>query len=489
MGTIFHRLQQRCLFSQPLEKKIHSPETLFLHFYALSRNLMHTHISFSPMKHPPSKFFRTFSFTGIAASLVLQVLSSTTLAEGSLVKITKGADGSYTMVRNGQPFFIKGAGGHEKLDMLTQYGGNSIRTWGIEQMADKVDGKPILDRAEELGIAVTVGIWIGHERHGFNYSDSARVEKQREDVRQAVRKYKDHPAVLMWGLGNEMEGPMADGSNPAIWKELNVLAGIIKQEDPNHPIMTVIAGASPTKIKGIIEYYPNIDILGVNAYSGASGAGKAVKAAGWQKPFVLSEFGPQGHWEVSKTKWGAPIEPSSRDKAGSYYATQTGVIADSKDICVGTYVFLWGQKQEVTSTWYGMFLKSGEKLPTVDAMIRAWTGAWPSNRAPKITSFTSPLKEATIKANGTTFASVKAEDPDGDSLQYEWTVTEESKDLQVGGDTEHEPPSLPECIISSNGGDANIRIPSKPGAYRLFVTVRDGKGSASKDNIPFQVTQ
>ncbi|XHR27263.1 MAG: glycoside hydrolase family 2 TIM barrel-domain containing protein [Chthoniobacteraceae bacterium] len=441
------------------------------------------------MKSPLTSLVRLLSSTIVTALLVLPGTSSMAYADGAVVKISKAVDGSYLLLRNGQPFFIKGAGGSQKLGMLAQYGGNSIRTWGIEQMADKIDGKPILDRAQELGIAVTVGIWIGHERHGFNYSDPVRVNRQREDVRQAVRKYKGHPAVLIWGLGNEMEGPMSDGADPTIWKELNVLAGIIKEEDPNHPVMTVIAGASPSKVKEIIQYYPNIDILGVNAYSGASGAGKAVKDAGWKKPFVLTEFGPQGHWEVSKTKWGAPIEPSSRDKAGSYYATQTGVIADSKDICLGSYVFLWGQKQEVTSTWYGMFLKSGEKLPTVDAMVRAWTGAWPANRAPRISSFTSPLKEATVKANETTFAVVKAEDPEGDPLQYEWAVTEESKDLQVGGDTESEPPSLPECILTSDEGNVNLRIPSKPGAYRLFVTVRDGKGSASKDNIPFQVTQ
>jgi len=432
----------------------------------------------------------TRAATLFLALSALALTSPKLLAEGSVVKIEKSADGKFTLLRNGQPFFIKGAGGHQRLDMLAAYGGNSIRTWGAGTLEDMVDGKPLLDRAQELGVAVTVGIWVGHERHGFNYSDEAMVNKQRESVRQTVQKYKNHPAVLIWGLGNEMEGPMSNGADPHIWKELNVLAGIIKQEDPNHPVMTVIASASSTKVKGIIANYPNIDILGVNAYSGASGVGKAVKQAGWVKPFVLSEFGPQGHWEVAKTKWGAPIEPSSRDKAASYYATQTGVIEDSKDICLGTYVFLWGQKQEVTSTWYGMFLKSGEKMPTVDAMIRAWTGKWPANRAPRILSFTSPLKEATVGAGQTATASVKAEDPEGDPLQYEWVVTAESTDLKAGGDAESEPPSFPECVVSNkNDGEVTIKTPSKPGGYRLFVTVRDGKGSASKDNIPFQVAQ
>ena len=32
-------------------------------------------------------------------------------------------------------------------------------------------------------------------------------------------------------------------------------------------------------------------------------------------------------------------------------------------------------------------------------------------------------------------------------------------------------------------------MPPQPGAYRLFVTVRDGKGGASEDNVPFQVAR
>lgn len=307
-------------------------------------------------------------------------------------------------------------------------------------------------------------------------------------VRETVRKHRGHPAILMWGLGNEMEGPSSDGKDPRVWKELNVLAGIVKEEDPDHPVMTVIAGAAESKVKGILEHYPNIDVLGVNAYSGASGAARAVKASGWKKPFVLTEFGPQGHWEVPKTSWGAPVEPTSQKKASSYYAAQS-LLSEDKDICLGSYVFLWGQKQEVTSTWYGMFLRSGEKLPTVDAMTRAWTGKWPDNRSPRVTAFDSPLKEASVPPGQSITASVTVSDPEGDPLSWEWAVIEESSDKKEGGDAEAVPPSVKDAVTSSGEGKATVRTPDKPGAYRLFVTVRDGKGGASAENIPFQVVR
>ncbi len=431
-----------------------------------------------------------FLKTSFPALLIAGVCAIATFSVGaaapSRVGLAKDSSGKFTLIRNGEPYRIMGVGGTSHLQDLVKSGGNSIRTWGIGSLEEKIDGMPLLDYCEKAGITVTAGIWIGHKRHGFDYSDRTKLEAQREDVRAAVRKYRDHPALLMWGLGNEMEGPTSDGRDSDIWKELNVLAAIIKEEDANHPVMTVIAGSASSKVKGILEFYPNIDVLGVNAYAGASGAPKAVKQAGWKKPMVLTEFGTPGHWEVPKTPWGAPVEPTSREKAASYYST-VSLLAENKDICLGSYAFLWGQKQEVTSTWYGMFMESGEKLPSVDAMCYSWTGRWPANRTPRVESFEGPLDRATVPPGKEFPAKAVAIDREGDRLEWEWYVAEESKDLKVGGDNELEPPRVEGCILREKNGEATIRTPSKSGAYRLYLIVRDGEGGASAENMPFRV--
>jgi hypothetical protein len=414
-------------------------------------------------------------------------LLATSICWAADVSIDQDDRGNFSLKRNGEPYFIRGAGGTDHLAELVAHGGNSIRTWGIESLEQLVDGKPLLDRCEELGISVTAGIWIEHERHGFDYSDPEQVRQQREKVRAAVVQYKDHPALLTWGLGNEMEGPISKSGADRIWKELNTLAAIIHREDPKHPVMTVIAGASSEKVNGIIKHYPNIDILGVNAYASAASVASEIKQAGWKKPFVLTEFGPSGHWEVAKTPWGASIEPSGRQKAASYYVTSSLLKEDAADICVGSYCFLWGQKQETTSTWYGMFLASGEKLPSVDAMCRAWTGKWPDNRCPRVAKVESDLIESVTRPLKDVKVKVVASDPDNDSLNYAWSVVAESTDIGVGGDRESVPPSIPDCIISANDGNAVIRTPQQPGNYRVFVIVRDGQGAASAENFCFQV--
>jgi hypothetical protein len=419
--------------------------------------------------------------------MLLLLAIGSTLAAPIPVTVKRNPDGSYNLLRDGAPYFIQGAGGLNNLDRLATAGANSVRTWGIQTLAMKIDGKPFLDRAHELGLSVCVGIWVNHENHGFNYRDQAAMILQREEVRRAVRKYRDHPAILMWGLGNEAEGPTSDDSDPGIWQELNELAAIVKQEDPLHPVMTVIAGDNPVKIRKILQYYPNIDILGVNAYATASGTPETLRTANWIKPFVLAEFGPIGNWEARLTSWGAPVEQTSREKAAMYYSTYNSVIAKSDGKCLGSYAFIWGHKQEATATWYGMMLKGGEKLPPLDIMTLAWSGAWPSNRCPRVEKFETPLREATVKPGSRSTAMIDVVDPEEDSVTYDWTVVSEGISKMFGTTREPVPASHPESVISTSANTAEIRAPQTPGAYRLFITVRDGKGGASVENVPFLV--
>ncbi|MCU0791839.1 MAG: glycosyl hydrolase family 2, partial [Opitutaceae bacterium] len=314
---------------------------------------------------PLPRSFRRFAW--LCSGLVLGCLTacaSTSItpakpnagASAPLVELAPTPAGGWRLLRDGKPYEIRGAGGTDQLELVKAIGGNTIRTWGIDQLDRRENGKTLLDRCSALGLTIMAGIWVEHERHGFDYSNPADVRRQRETVRAAVRAYKHHPAILIWGLGNEMEGPTSDGSDPRIWRELEELIKIVKEEDPSRPVCTVIAGAATGKIRALMRDYPSLDILGVNAYGGAAGAGAAAAAAGWTKPFILAEYGPVGHWEVAQTSWGAPIEPSSKEKASNYFASHRGAMEDSRGLCIGTFAFVWGHKQETTATWYGMFL-------------------------------------------------------------------------------------------------------------------------------------
>lgn len=150
------------------------------------------------------------------------------------VKVEIRKDGNnYQLLRTGQPYFIKGAGGTKYMERLPQYGGNSIRTWRT------ANGEAILDKAYSLALTVTMGLNVVAERHGFNYDDTVAVKQQLEKLRTQVRKYKNHPALLIWGIGNELN---LNYTNPKVWDAVNDIAKMIHQEDPNHPATTMLAG-------------------------------------------------------------------------------------------------------------------------------------------------------------------------------------------------------------------------------------------------------
>ena len=406
-----------------------------------------------------------------------------------MVRLAQLDDGTWELARNGERYPIRGAGGPDRYESLAGLGANSVRTWGISQLEPRdAEGRNLLDRAQAQWLSVAVGIWVQQPRRGFDYSDEKKVAQQRDEIRAHVRRFRDHPSLLVWVLGNEVEISRPAEEYPRIFAELNELARIVKEEDPNHPVMTVIAGTNPAKLQAILENYPELDILGVNAYKSAPQIPQKLKAAGWLKPYVLTEFGPHGPWEMPKTAWGAPVEPSTLAKMKSYKTAYQANVLDHAAQCLGSYAFIWGSKQEATSSWFGLLLpESGEKTPAVDVLSHLWTGSWPANRSPVITAVSSGLDQETLNPGEERKIMITATDEDGDEMKSEAWVMEEAKAPSVGGDKEKVPGRVAECLLPAGDLEYEFRAPRKAGAYRLFLKVTDGQGGGAIESQPFEV--
>jgi len=410
--------------------------------------------------------------------LIVALLAGGAIAKPIPVEVKQTEEG-WQLYRGGEPYVIEGAGGRERLDELVEAGGNSIRTWG----ADGIDD--LLDEAHALGLSVTVGLWLGHERHGFDYGDEAQVKAQLDRAREHVLRYKDHPAVLLWGVGNEMEG-FEEGDDPRIWRAVNDVAAMIKEVDPHHPTMTVTAEIGGGRVASINELGTAIDIHGINAYGGAASIPERYREAGGVKPYVLTEFGPVGSWETSTTSWDAPHEMTSQQKAEFYRKTYESAILGNPEFALGSYAFVWGHKMEATETWFGMFLPDGSRTPVIDTMTELWSGEPPENRAPRI----GPIEldgapeldpGATLKARG------EATDPEGGELTWRWALRVESGEYATGGDSRPRLPDIEGAIEDGDGPAVTVEMPEAPGGYRLFAYVHDEAGNAATANVPLLV--
>ena len=410
--------------------------------------------------------------------LVVMLCNTNALAEAIPVELKK-TDKGWQLLRDGKPYFIRGAGGSASMQKLVAAGANSLRTWGSDDIGD------LLDEAHALGLSVTVGIWLGHERHGFDYNDEAQVKAQLESARKAVMRYKDHPAVLLWGVGNEMEG-FDSGDNPAIWKAVNDIASMIKELDPAHPTMTITAEIGGGRISSIEKYGSAIDIHGINAYGGSPSIPERYRAAGATKPYILTEFGPPGEWEVAKNDWDAAYELTSTEKAQRYRESYQQAVLGAPGVALGSYVFIWGYKMEATATWFGMFLPDGSPLAAVDVMTELWSGHPRKNLAPAV----KPLivkGDSQVDPGSELQVASEIKDAEAGEVKVRWVLRREQQGEQIGGDYRAMLPDIEDAIIESRSDGVLVRMPEEPGSYRLFLYVYDDAGNAATANVPLLV--
>lgn len=392
--------------------------------------------------------------------------------------------GKWQLLRDGEPFFIKGAVGWERLDLLRDYGGNAVRTGASRRS---------LDQAGKYGLAAMANLPVRGERNGMNWDDEQMVAEQKRRVLQTVRELKDHPALMLWAVGNELDWiPPGRPHSPNLWKCLNDIAVEIHRIDPHHPVLTVVGtGTFEDKIQEIAETCTGFDLLGINTYGDID---KVVELAAkhWPKPFVIAEWGPTGHWQVLRTDWRVPIEQTSTQKAQAIFDRYRSVIEPNRDKCLGSFVFLWAQKQETTHTWYGMF-RDGLKTESVDLMEYLWTGSWPDNRAPAVlgVSVEGFIDNSKIYLEpGKAYrVQVTCYDADYDDLTFRWDIRREVEipANSYAGGMEKPAKPIPGLIEEGQGREVRFKTPEEEGPYRLFVEIHDGHDHAGYGNLPFYV--
>jgi len=403
-------------------------------------------------------------------------------------KVTlKKVDKKFQLYVNNKPFYIKGAGlEFGNIPSVAKHHGNSFRTWRTEN--GQKSALEILDEAYENGLEVTMGIEVARERHGFDYDDETAVKKQFERIKKEVLELKDHPALLIWAIGNELN---LRSKNPKVWNAVNDISKMIHEIDGNHLTTTTLAGISKQDLNYIEERCTDIDVLSIQLYKKIEELPQKIKEYGFKGPYIVTEWGATGHWEVPKTSWGSPIEENSTIKAANYLKRYKEVIETDSLQCIGSYVFLWGNKQERTPTWYGIFLENGFETESVDVMHYLWNGTWPDNRTPQVISFTindeTAYDNVNLESNQEYLASIKIQDFENDILNYQWEILYESTDLQDGGDFEKRPDAVEISVISDSNGQLKFKAPKDKGVYRLFAYVDDGKKQAATANIPFKV--
>ena len=94
-----------------------------------------------------------------------------------------------------------------------------------------------LEKAEQYGLGVVLPYDFPRD---VDWDDPAVRQVHQQRVETLVRRYALHPALRMWGLGNEVVFAIGDPGSPRAEAFADFFAGLaerVHQLDPNHPII------------------------------------------------------------------------------------------------------------------------------------------------------------------------------------------------------------------------------------------------------------
>lgn len=430
----------------------------------------------------------------------IPVGSDSVPTETSVVTVTKNDQDQWKLIVNGAPYYVNGAATNRFYNDVRKFGGNTIRLYS----PSSAETRNIMDEAWQSGLKVYLGLGMAAGKN-FDYSDAAKVATQHEKIVSYVKQYMNHPALLCWSIGNEVESGASDDIN--MWKEMGAIAEAIKALDPNHPITNALASSDKERLKSMMQYAPDIDFISVNSYYPSVGnIASNIAAAGIDKPYMVTEFGPRGTWNMgSEPKrilpWGdnfsdtskALVEETSSEKEAVYLKVWNDDIkAKEAQGCIGSFAFVWGyQTHGEVLNWYASHTTDHYSYGCCDAMQKCWTGSYPEIRAPKIASrndMTMNGKVAedaiTVTPGSSNSAKVTATTQAEVNLRYHWFIFKEGDHTSTG--------SMPEGIdglIQADGAsEVSFKAPSSAGAYRLYVfALDDVNKKAASACIPFLV--
>ena len=250
------------------------------------------------------------------------------------------------------------------IPLISGMNANTIRTFqdfGLTGDYPIKDWKYILDEcyANNIMVIVTVDRCIG---------DTTRIKN-------IVTQYKNHPAILMWLVGNEWPINMLYGAYPDISScasAVQTAAQLIKTLDQNHPVATSLGDINSPSLGVITDIIskkcPSVDVWCFNLYRGKNFGNlfdqwRDVALSYTAKPMVITEFGCDAYdSDLNK-------EDDTGQRTYEYYQWQDiakNLSADDPSrTCSGGCVF------EFNDEWW----KTGSPF-TQD------TGGWATNNCP-----------------------------------------------------------------------------------------------------------
>lgn len=397
------------------------------------------------------------------------------------VKVT-GSQGNWQLTVGGKPYTVKGltwgpaiADAPKHMPDVRSMGVNTIRTWGTDASTG-----PLLDSAAAHGIKVVNGFWLqpgGGPGSGgcVDYvTDTAYKNNMLTEFARWVEAYKSHPATLMWNVGNEsVLGLQNCYSEAELEAQRNAYTGFVNDVakkihgiDPDHPVTSTDAWT------GAWPYYkrnaPDLDLYSMNSYGDVCGVQEDWEEGGYTKPYLITEGGPAGEWEVPDDANGVPDEPTDVQKAEGY-TKAWDCVTGHRGVALGATLFHYGIEHDFGGIWFNL-VPDGLKRLSYYAVKKAYSGSIAGDNTPPVITNMAVSPASSAPAGGEFTVRADVRDPDGDAITYK---------IFLSGNHANGDKRLVEAKWRSTGnGTFAVTAPEKLGVWKVYVQAEDGRGNA-----------
>jgi F5/8 type C domain-containing protein/glycosyl hydrolase family 2 len=399
----------------------------------------------------------------------------------SVVKVT-GSQGNWGLSVNGAAYRIKGvtfgpASSTAEAHMadLRSLGVNTVRTWGTDGTS-----APLLDQAAANGIKVINGFWLGQ---GNDYLNDTNYKTTTENtILQWVNTYKNHPGVLMWDVGNEVllslqntfTGTQLQAERNAYAQYVNQVAQAIHAADPNRPVTSTDAWT------GAWPYYkansPDLDLYAVNSYGSVCNVKQDWINGGFTKPYIVTESGPAGEWEVPNDANGVPTQDTDQQSAAGY-TTAWQCVSGHTGVALGATLFNYGNENDFGGIWFNLAPAGWKRLSYYQ--VAAAYGGTPQSNTPPVISNMSLSQTANVPAGGQFNVTVNVNDPDNDPLRYNVMFTSKYVDGGTG---------FSYAAFTQTGANTfSVTAPRRLGVWKVYIYAYDGHGNVGIETRSFSV--
>jgi hypothetical protein len=411
------------------------------------------------------------------------------VGQGGTVEVV-GSHGDWQLLVEGEPFEVRGltwgpstADAAAQMPNLAAMGVNTIRTWGTDETT-----RPLLDAAAAQGIRVIAGFWL---QPGGGPGSGGCVDYLNDhdykgwmlyQMNLWVAEYRDHPGVLMWSVGNESllglgncyDGAELEAQRAAYASYVNDAALEIKALDTDHPVTSTDAWT------GAWPYYdahsPDLDLWAINSYGAVCDLQHTWESEGYDKPYILTEGGPAGEWEVDDDANGVPLEPTDLAKRDGYPEAWDCLMAH-EGVALGATMFHYGLEDDFGGVWFNL-LPGGERRLSYYAVAEMYGGQVGSNTPPEISGFSVP-GATSVEAGGQFTVQATVTDPDGDPIAYDVKLS--SKYIDDSG-------ALTDAEFTDHGnGTFTVTAPPRLGVWKVYLRARDGRGNIGIETASVRV--